>query len=124
VLSPSSYDSIPTPNDSEIRIKIRATTVVGRLESPRAGISSSRAWGRIPSHLDDRRWTIDDGRFANADSPHRSLEELIVWNKANADKATIMGRRYSEPNLIGFAYAVEQATKARKAPQYKPTFFP
>ncbi len=32
-----------------------------------------------------------------------------------------MGRPYSEPELIGFAYAYEQATKARKAPEFKPT---
>ena len=34
---------------------------------------------------------------------------------------TIMGRAYSEPELIGFAYALEQIMKARKAPQYQPT---
>jgi len=34
---------------------------------------------------------------------------------------TIMGRAYSEPALIGFAYAIEQATKARRAPTYKVT---
>lgn len=37
---------------------------------------------------------------------------------------TIMGRAYSEPALIGFAYALEQATKARKPPQYRPTLAP
>jgi amidase len=34
---------------------------------------------------------------------------------------TFMGRPYSEPDLIGFAYALEQASQARKAPQYKAT---
>jgi amidase len=34
---------------------------------------------------------------------------------------TIMGRAFSEPDLIGFAYAIEQNVKARKPPQYKPT---
>ena len=34
---------------------------------------------------------------------------------------TLMGRAYSEGELLGFAYALEQATKARKAPQYKKT---
>ena len=34
---------------------------------------------------------------------------------------TFMGRAYTEPELIGFAYALEQITKARKPPQYKPT---
>jgi amidase len=34
---------------------------------------------------------------------------------------TLMGAAYSEPQLIGLAYAVEQLTKARKAPQYKRT---
>jgi amidase len=34
---------------------------------------------------------------------------------------TLMGRAYSEPDLIAFAYAIEQQTKARKAPQYLPT---
>ena len=29
---------------------------------------------------------------------------------------TFMGRAYSEGELIGFGYALEQATKARKAP--------
>jgi amidase len=34
---------------------------------------------------------------------------------------TFMGRAYSEGELLGFAYALEQATKARQAPQFKPT---
>ena len=34
---------------------------------------------------------------------------------------TFMGRPYTEGELIGFAYALEQATKARKAPAYLPT---
>ena len=34
---------------------------------------------------------------------------------------TFMGPAYSEGELIGFGYALEQATKARKAPEYKPT---
>ena len=34
---------------------------------------------------------------------------------------TFMGRAYSEGELIGFGYALEQATKARKAPQFMAT---
>ena len=34
---------------------------------------------------------------------------------------TFMGRAYTEGELIGFAYALEQLTKARKAPSFKPT---
>jgi amidase len=34
---------------------------------------------------------------------------------------TFMGRAYSEGELIGFGFAIEQATKARQAPQYKTT---
>jgi amidase len=34
---------------------------------------------------------------------------------------TFMGPAYSEGQLIGFGYALEQAMKARKAPEYKPT---
>lgn len=34
---------------------------------------------------------------------------------------TFMGRAYSEAQLLGFGYALEQATKARKAPEYKTT---
>jgi amidase len=37
---------------------------------------------------------------------------------------TFMGRAYSEPQLIAFAYALEQHTRARKAPQYKATLAP
>ncbi len=37
---------------------------------------------------------------------------------------TFMGRAYSEGELIGFGYALEQATKARKAPEYQPTIAP
>ena len=34
---------------------------------------------------------------------------------------TFMGREYTETDLLGFGYALEQAAKARKAPQYKAT---
>jgi len=34
---------------------------------------------------------------------------------------TFMGRAYSEPQLIGFGYALEQRLKARNAPTYKAT---
>ena len=34
---------------------------------------------------------------------------------------TFMGRPYSEGELIGFGFALEQATKARRAPDYVPT---
>jgi amidase len=34
---------------------------------------------------------------------------------------TFMGRAYSEGELIGFGYALEQVMKARKAPGFKPT---
>jgi len=37
---------------------------------------------------------------------------------------TFMGRGYSEGELIGFGYALEQLTKARKAPLFKPTLVP
>jgi len=34
---------------------------------------------------------------------------------------TFMGRAYSEGELIGYGFALEQATKARRAPKYEPT---
>jgi len=34
---------------------------------------------------------------------------------------TLMGRPYAEGELIGFGFALEQATKARRPPQYTPT---
>jgi amidase len=34
---------------------------------------------------------------------------------------TFMGPAFSEPQLIGFAYALEQATNARRPPQFAPT---
>jgi amidase len=37
---------------------------------------------------------------------------------------TFMGRAYSEGELIGVGYALEQLTKARKAPLFKPTLVP
>ncbi|HEX6216000.1 MAG TPA: amidase, partial [Vicinamibacterales bacterium] len=37
---------------------------------------------------------------------------------------TFMGRAYSEGELIGFGYALEQLTKARKAPLFKATLAP
>jgi amidase len=37
---------------------------------------------------------------------------------------TFMGRAYSEGELIGFGYALEQLTKARKPPMFRPTLAP
>jgi amidase len=37
---------------------------------------------------------------------------------------TFMGRAYTEGELIGYGYALEQATKARKAPSFKSTLVP
>jgi amidase len=37
---------------------------------------------------------------------------------------TFMGRAYSEPQLIAVGFAFEQATRARKPPQYRPTLAP
>jgi amidase len=37
---------------------------------------------------------------------------------------TLMGRAYSEAELIGFGFALEQATKARREPRYTPTLAP
>ena len=37
---------------------------------------------------------------------------------------TFMGRAYTEADLIGYGFAFEQAAKARKAPQYRPTLEP
>jgi len=34
---------------------------------------------------------------------------------------TFMGRPYAEGDLIALGYAFEQATKARKAPAFKPS---
>lgn len=34
---------------------------------------------------------------------------------------TFMGRPYSEGELLGFGFALEQTTKARRAPEFKPT---
>ena len=35
-----------------------------------------------------------------------------------------MGRAYSEAELLAYGYAFEQKTKARRAPEYKPTLAP
>ena len=37
---------------------------------------------------------------------------------------TLMGPAYSEPQLIGFAYALEQLTNARRPPRFVPTLEP
>jgi amidase len=37
---------------------------------------------------------------------------------------TFMGRAYTEGELLGFGYALEQVLKARKAPGFKPTLSP
>ncbi len=34
---------------------------------------------------------------------------------------SFIGKAWSEPTLIKFAYAFEQATKVRRAPQFLPT---
>jgi amidase len=37
---------------------------------------------------------------------------------------TFMGRAYTEGELIGYAYSLEQLTKARRVPTYKPSLAP
>jgi amidase len=37
---------------------------------------------------------------------------------------TFMGRPFSEADLLAFGFAFEQATRARKAPEYRPTLAP
>jgi amidase len=46
--------------------------------------------------------------------PMLEVQELPVG-------VSLLGRPYSEPDLLAFAYVLEQATKARKPPQFKPT---
>jgi amidase len=37
---------------------------------------------------------------------------------------TFMGRAFSEADLLAFGFAFEQATKARKPPEFRPTLEP
>ncbi len=69
--------------------------------------------------LGDRVLGAGYGAAAVAGTP--SITVPIVEAYGLPVGVTIMGRAYSEPDLIGFAYAIEQATKARKPPQFQPT---
>jgi amidase len=48
-----------------------------------------------------------------------SLEEATIFGLPVG--ISFIGRTFSEPTLIRLAYAFEQATQARHAPQYRPT---
>jgi amidase len=76
-------------------------------------------------------WTIDlinGDRSMGASSTPAALAgyPLITVTAGNAFGTlpvgvTFMGRRFSEPTLIKLAFAFEQATKARKRPEFLPT---
>ena len=82
--------------------------------------STSPAWPTDPV-LGDHFVGAGYGMAAVARTP--SITVPIGETRGLPLGLTIMGRSYSEPELLGFAYALEQATKARKAPQFKPTLF-
>jgi amidase len=75
-------------------------------------------------------WTTDwvngdhfTGGYSTASAvagyPHITLPAGYVFGLPVG--ISFFGRAWSEPTLIKFAYAFEQATKARRAPQFLPT---
>ena len=82
--------------------------------------SSSPAW-LIDYVLGDHFVGAGYGIAAVARTP--SITVPIGESQGLPIGVTFVGRSYSEAQLIGFAYALEQATKARKAPEFKASIF-
>lgn len=80
--------------------------------------SMSPAWPTDPV-LGDHFTGAGYGMAAVAASP--SLTVPMGESHGLPIGLTFMGRPYSEGELLGFAYAFEQATRARKAPMFRPT---
>lgn len=79
----------------------------------------------IPSCIDMINGDYDTGFYfcppaAMAGYPHITVPMGYVYDLPVG--ISFMGRAYSEPVLLGIAYAYEQVTKHRKAPVFKTTF--
>jgi amidase len=83
--------------------------------------STSPAWP-IDYVLGDRFLGAGYGIAAVAGTP--SITVPIGESHGLPFGLTIMGPAFSERQLISFAYALEQLTKARRPPEFKPTIAP
>jgi amidase len=87
-----------------------------------ATLSTGPAW-KVDAKQGDRAASIGGyGAAAVAGTP--SITIPIGDSRGLPFGLTFMGPAYSEPQLIGFAYALEQLTNARRAPRFVPTLEP
>jgi hypothetical protein len=112
-------DEAPDGADAGESVQLREEPLDDRIELKLGGDAAALDW---QPELDSALEAIDSclpvKRRRATDPPGTS------YPRPEVSVLTFMGPAYSEGELLGFGYALEQVMKARQAPEYRPTLAP